>query len=562
MTSEVVNVAARLTLCAQQRPDDLAVIMPGGRRSDGKAKYKTISFADLDRDSSTIASGLLSHGLRPGMRVVLMVPPCIDFITLVFATFKAGLVTVLIDPGMGRWNLIQCLEESRPEAFIGIPLAHAVRCLFSRRFPLLKHLVTVGRRWFWGGATLDDIRRKAAADFAIAPTQASDAAAIIFTTGSTGPPKGVLYRHGNFDRQATEIRDFYGIEPGGVDLSGFPLFALFNAAMGMTTLIPEMDATKPALVDPRKIIEAVRDWKVNQAFGSPALWNRVGRYCETSGEKLPTLRRVLSAGAPVPVHVLQRLKKVIHPEGDIHTPYGATEALPVASIAASEVLRETGALSAEGKGTCVGRKFPGIEWKVIAISDGPIDSIEQATMLADGEIGELIVRGPVVTSEYVTRTDCNPLHKVRDGNSFWHRMGDVGYLAEDPQHAGEKRFWFCGRKSHRVLTPDGTLYTIPCEAIFNQHARIYRSALVGIGKPGEQRPVMIVEPWPEQFPTSSKDKRQLIEELKSLGQTYDHTRAISDILVMRAMPVDIRHNAKIFREKLAPWAAKQLGIRT
>lgn len=558
---EMVNVATRLTTSANQNPSGIAVVMPGGRDAQGKAKYKTITFAELDRDSSEIAAGLLASGMRPGMRVVLMVPPSIEFITLVFAMFKAGLISVLIDPGMGRWNLIQCLQESRPEGFIGIPLAHAVRTVFSRRFPLLKHLVTVGRRWFWGGQTLEEVRRKSSATFEPVLTKATDPAAIIFTTGSTGPPKGVLYRHGNFDRQATEIRDFYGIEPGGIDLSGFPLFALFNAAMGMTTLIPEMDATKPASVDPRKIIEAVRDWDVNQAFGSPALWNRVGRYCETHGEKLPTLRRVLSAGAPVPVHVLKRLKEVIHPEGDIHTPYGATEALPVASIAASEVLRETGAMSAEGKGTCVGRKFPGIEWKVIAISDGPIHSMDEATIVADGQVGELIVRGPVVTSEYVTRTDCNPLHKVSDGSSFWHRMGDVGYLADAPHHPGEKRFWFCGRKSHRVLAMGKTLFTIPCEAIFNQHAKVYRSALVGIGQRGAQRPVIIAEPWPEHWPRTSSARQQLISELHALGQRYDHTCDIADVLLLRAMPVDIRHNAKIFREKLVPWAAKQLGIR-
>ena len=198
--------------------------------------------------------------------------------------------------------------------------------------------MTVGRRWFWGGVTLAELRaggqfaREGAAplsNWEAAATGADDPAAIIFTTGSTGPPKGVLFTHGNFNTQVEEIRDFYGIQPGEIDLAAFPLFGLFNGAMGATTVIPDMNPSRPALVDPEKIIEAVRDWKVTQAFGSPAIWNRVGKYCEAHGVRLATVRRVLSAG-PVPADVLARMKACIHPQGDVHTPYGATESLPVA----------------------------------------------------------------------------------------------------------------------------------------------------------------------------------------------------------------------------------------
>jgi acyl-CoA synthetase (AMP-forming)/AMP-acid ligase II len=493
-------------------------------------------------------------GVRQGMRLVLMVPPSIDFISLVFAMFKAGVVTVLIDPGMGRRNLIRCLADSEPEGFIGVPLAQAVRIVLRGRFPKAKYNVTVGRRWFWGGRTIAQLRgRRLSEGFRPAGTREDDPAAIIFTTGSTGPPKGVLYRHGNFNRQADEIRDFYHIQPGEVDLPGFPLFALFNCAMGVSTVVPDMDPTRPARVDPRNIIEAVRDWNVTQAFGSPALWNVVGRYCEANKIVLPTLKRVLSAGAPVPPHVLKRMKAAIPPDGEVHTPYGATEALPVASISASEVLRETAACSATGAGTCVGRRFPGIEWRVIRITDEPIANIADAERLPRGEIGELMVRGPVVTSEYVTRTDCNPLHKIRDDASVWHRMGDVGYLDESD------RFWFCGRKSHRVITESGTLFTIPCEAILNQHPSVYRSALVGVGARDQQRPVIIVEPWPQKRPASKAEQEQLLAELAELARQHQHTVGIRDFFLLDALPVDIRHNAKIFREKLAVWAAKKLG---
>ena len=536
--------------------------MPRGRDASGKRIYDTLAFKQLDDDSNLLADGLMSMGVRPGTRLILMVPPSIDFISLVFAMFKAGVVTVLIDPGMGRRNLIRCLAESDPEGFIGIPLAQAVRTVLRARFPKAKHNVTVGRRWFWGGKTIAQLRaRTLSKHFEPIQTKSDDPAAIIFTTGSTGPPKGVLYLHGNFNAQVDEIRDFYNIQPGEIDLPGFPLFALFNCAMGVTTVIPDMDPTHPARVDPKNIVEHVNDWQVTQAFGSPALWNVVGRYCEDRKIVLPTLKRVLSAGAPVPPHVLKRMKAAIPADGDVHTPYGATEALPIASISATEVLTETAAKSATGAGTCVGRHFPGIEWKIIRIADGPIPTLAEAEELPTGEIGELIVRGSVVTAEYVTRAEANALHKIRDGATFWHRMGDVGYLkaATGGRGPSDNQFWFCGRKSHRVITSHGTLFTIPCEAIFNQHPWVYRSALVGVGPRGEQQPVIFVEAWPEHRRSAWKRIKQLTTDLRQLALQNAHTVEIEHFIRINELPVDIRHNAKIFREELAEIAEDTFG---
>lgn len=554
VTDDTVNVGTRLTAVAEQMPNELAVAMPLGRERDGTRKYKQVTFRELEDDSNLLADGLQSMGVTLGTRIVLMVRPSIDFISLVFALFKAGVVTVLIDPGMGRKNLIHCLEAVKPEGFVAIPSAQAVRCLLRRRFPDAKYNVTVGRRWFWRGPTINKLRqRKLSADFEPANTSADDPAAIIFTTGSTGPPKGVLYRHINFDRQVEEIRDRYGIQPGEIDLPCFPLFALFNSAMGVSTIVPDMDPTRPADVDPRNIIEAANDWNVTQAFGSPALWNAVGQYCERKQVRIPSLRRALSAGAPVPPHVIERVKAAIADDGDIHTPYGATEALPVATISGSEVLGETAEHSKTGAGTCVGRRFPGIEWKIIQITDEPIVSINQIEEVPNGEIGELMVAGDVVTREYFTRVDCNPLHKVKDGDRVWHRMGDVGYLDD------QDRFWFCGRKAHRVLTIDGQLFTIPCEAIINNHPAVYRSALVGLGNSGNQEPIIVVELWPEKQPKDNEGRSHLLNELAELANSHKLTRSVQHFLIHPSLPVDIRHNSKIFREQLAPWAEQQLS---
>lgn len=547
-----MNIGWELSNVAAQSPDAVAVVEPAGRGASGKRKYNTVTFRELEDDSTRIAAGLQAMGVTPGTRLALLVKPGIEFVSLVFALFKAGVVTILIDPGMGRQNLVRCLSEAEPEGFVAIPVAHAARVFKRGKFPKARHNVTVGRRWFWGGKTLKQLR---SSDLSMAPLQskAADPAAIIFTTGSTGPPKGVLYRHGNFANQVTQIRDRYQIQPGEIDLPGFPLFGLFNSAMGVTTVFPEMDFTRPADVNPDYIAEHVTDWSPTQSFGSPALWNTVGKASEKSPLNFPTVRRVLSAGAPVPPHVLKRVKAVIAEDGEIHTPYGATEALPVASISATEVLSETAALSEQGAGTCVGQRFSGIEWRVIRINDEPISRIADAEEVAPGAIGELIVRGPVVTTEYVTRTDANAIAKIRDGESFWHRMGDCGYLDD------QDRFWFCGRKTHRVETQDGTMFTVPCEAIANGHPHVYRSALIGIGD-GAKTPVMLVEAWPEHIPADEGARQKLLTEVHQRLRDAELTSSIQAncVLLHPGFPVDIRHNAKIFREKLGPWASEEL----
>ncbi|HZZ71758.1 MAG TPA: fatty acid CoA ligase family protein [Pirellulales bacterium] len=548
-----VNVASRLAEVARSQPGAVAVAEPLATVTAGRRDYRTICFADLEADSSRVAAGLRAQGVTPGTRVALLVRPGIDFVSLVFACLKCGAVAILIDPGMGRKNLVRCLDEARPEGFVAISAAHAVRAvlrLARRRFLAARINVTVGRRWFWGGPTLEELRRDFAPEFESFVPRPDDPAAIIFTSGSTGPPKGVLYRHQNFDRQVEEIRGRYEIEPGGIDLACFPLFGLFNSVWGVTTVVPDMDASRPASVDPRQIVAAIHDWSVTQSFASPAVWNRVGAYCAERKLSLPTLRRVYSAGAPVAAPVLRAMQSCIATDGEIYTPYGATEALPVASISATEVLEQTWPETERGAGVCVGTRFPGIEWRVIAINDGPIETLSQAKPLPAGEIGELIVRGPVVTSEYGTRVEFNLKAKVADPAGPWHRLGDVGYLD------ARQRFWFCGRLSQRVRIRGKTLFTIPCESVFNTHPEVFRSALIGIGRPGSQQPAVFVETQSHKLPPNQREHNRLVLELQALADKYAHTRGIKIFFFLREMPVDVRHNAKIRREELAARAAK------
>ena len=516
---------------------------------------RTVSFAELENRSAAFACELRSHGVVRGTRTLMLLRPGADFIAAVFAVFRIGAVPVLIDPGMGRSHFLNCVRQTGPEAMVGIAKAHWLALLFPGTFRCVRRRFAVeagAPPWI---RRLDRCRRTNAT-YPVSPPRPEDTAAIVFTTGSTGPPKGVVYTHRIFVAQTELIRNVYGAGPDHVDMPAFPLFALFSAALGMPCVIPEMDPSRPAEADPAVIVQTLQRHGVTFSFASPALWRRVGAWCRAEGIRLPTLRRVLMAGAPVPADLHALVKSVIADQGETIVPYGATEALPIANLTGSEVLADTGERSARGEGYCVGHPLPSMTIRIIRPSDEPIPEWDDTLVLPPGERGEIVVHGPVVTPHYNDLPDHTAMAKIRDPRGgLWHRMGDVGYLDE------LGRLWFCGRKAHRVLTPDGPRYSVCCEAIFNRHPRVFRSALVGVGKPGRQRPVILVEPRPGEMPPrhASTARDTFIRELRELAVTTPFTADIDTILFHPAFPVDIRHNAKIFREKLATWAEARGG---
>lgn len=534
------NIGRHLGDRARARPQGAALKVPRGRTPGGDIDYLSLTFAELDAEVGAWAGRLAARGIGRGDRTLIMVRPGLPLIASVFALFRIGAVPVVIDPGMRLSSFLECVRRTQPRALVGLPLAQLISRVLRRDFrsvairvPASSSLVA---RIGPGGPAI--------ADSAIAHCAAGDPAAILFTSGSTGSPKGVRYDHGMFEAQVRLIRDTYEIAPGEVDLPLLPVFALFNPALGMTTVVPELDPRRPAAADPAAIVQAIRQEKVTNSFGSPTLWRIIFDHCRARGITLPGLRRVLCAGAPVPASVWSDAP-VFLPNGRLHSPYGATEALPVSSISNPD-LRSTG-------GAPVGRPLSGISVKIIALSDEPIAALGDARELPDGDIGEIIVSGPVVSREYDSLPEATRRAKIRGpGGEVWHRMGDCGFR----DAAGA--LWFCGRAAERVETPSGTMHTEPCERVFRAHPRAARCALIGLGPRGNQVPAIVAEARA----AGAADAAALAAELGALAAAHPQTSAITRFYFNPRFPMDVRHNAKIHRLALARWAAAATAHET
>ncbi|NQZ90888.1 MAG: AMP-binding protein [Moritella sp.] len=568
-TSEAINFCRHLSHAAFATPDSLAVAVQRSRK--GQLVYDEINLASLDQQSDELAYALNAYGITRGMKAVLMVTPSIDFFVLTFALFKAGIVPILVDPGMGIRNLKQCFSESAPDAFIGIPKAHIARKLFGWGKDSVKFSLTVGGCEILSRLSgqmsllrlLTDYRTNLTANkqqddrvksYPIALFDNSDLCAILFTSGSTGVPKGVVYSHQMFEGQIQALRDDYGIKPGERDLSTFPLFSLFGPALGMASIIPDMDASKPITANPDFIFAAIEKYQCTNLFANPALIEILGQAgCKHEQPQILTsLKRVISAGAPATLSSISRFTRLLKADVEVWNSYGATESLPLTKIGSKALLTMQN-ITDNGGGICVGQPIKDVEIAIIAISEDIITDWDDDLTLPTQQIGEIVVKGQVVSQGYYRRDVATQQAKIKDPTStesqpvFRHRMGDLGYLDEQGQ------LWMCGRKAHSVATPSQRYFSIPCERIFNTHEQVKRTALVGIQYQGETIPLLCVELEHDAVISTE----QLFNELNAIGNKHQQTSTIKAFLIHPDFPVDIRHNAKIFREKLAVWAQKQ-----
>ena len=509
-------------------------------------QYDTLDFGSLAARIDAYEHGLMEAGLRAAERVIMLVTPGADFLALSYAVMGRGAVPVFIDPGMGVDAVVACMREAEPSGFIGVPRAHLLRLKAGELFRSLRFSVVAGRFPPCGAMRLCDLRRPSAAPPTPVPRGDADPALVAFTSGATGRPKGVVFTNRMLSEQLAVFRGQFGFRGGDQDLPLLPVFSLFTAALGVGSIFPPLDPSRPLSLVPSQIIRVMRDLGNQTSFGSPALWSKIGEYCRQTGATLPQLRRVFMAGAPVSQTTID-LVKAACPQAESFTPYGATEALPVTIASADDLWQDRPVLAVTGEqGTPVGRAIEGVALRVVQPLTGQpvmplIDCPERV-------IGEIVVSGDTVSREYLRRPEATATSKIHEGDRVWHRMGDMGYL----DAAGH--LYFCGRKAHVVSTPDRTFHSVPVENVFNRHPQVRRSALIEVAG----GPALAIEP--ASWPLTPQARQTLAAELRAVGVGDPVTAAIQRFYFHQSFPVDARHNAKIFRDRLGAWAANQTAI--
>lgn len=525
------NLFTKLQSNAQKYPDKFAFIY------FDNGIWKTVTYTQLLDSTNRFARGLQACSLTPGMRAAVMTPPSMDFFPFAFALLKLGIIPVIVDPAIGLKKIGVCIKETKPEIFIGNPLTHTLRILFGWGKKTIKHNLTIkGVKNQKSGVDIDP------AAFILPDSPA----AIIFTSGSTGTPKGVFYSQENFSAQLNLLQQTFHITPDEIDLPAFPLYAIIDALLGVTSVIPDVSFPLPGRTNPEKVLNAIQQFNVTNMFASPVVLDILADFGVTpSGTRaveLQSLKRIITAGAPATIPLQEKFRNLLDDKTDLFGIYGATETLPIAKVESREIFsfKEK---TAQGAGVCLGKPIEGVSVRIIKIIDEPIEEWQDSLTVDANVVGEITVQSAATTRGYIHRADADRLSKIKIGDDIIHRMGDVGYFDE------EGRLWYCGRKSQRVETYDDIFFTEQIEGIFNTHTSVYRTALVGVKK----EPVLWVEPKPGKV-NQDTIKQELIE----LAMHHPQASKIKTFLFIKKFPTDVRHNSKIIREELTLLAEKRL----
>lgn len=511
---------------AQRRGDPASAVIEMGPNGPTRA----ISFGDLYRRVENIAAGMAATGIEKGDRIALLVQPGVDLTAVLYGLWRRGAIAVVVDAGLGLKGIRTALRSAGPKCVIGAFKGLAA----ARTMGLAAQFISVGEvPGISVSATLSEIETLGGHSPLPDPPAATDPAAIVFTSGATGPAKGVLYLHGQLTAQREELTALYGITRADRLVAAFGPFALMGAALGIPSCVPDMDLTAPRTLTASAMAAAVDAVDATLVFGSPAALANIAR-TRAGVAPMPEVRLLLSTGAPVPAALLQDVLHLM-PNADAHAPYGMTEVLPVADIGIAEMTK-----LGLGNGTCVGRPVPGVTVRISALDvDGN----------ATGPLGDAVdVTGEVCIQAAHTKQRYDRLwvtERAASRDPGWHRTGDVGHFDADG------RLWIEGRLVHVIVTADGPVTPVGLEMRAEQIPAVSRAAAVGVGPRGAQQVVVVCEVPGAKAGMAPVALRDAVR--RALGMS------VPAVLVVPTLPVDIRHNSKIDRLRVGRWAKRVLG---
>ena len=491
------------------------------------ADRSSVTFSELDSRVATFAQALVQHGVEAGERVAVLVPPSIDLIALVYACWRIGAVTVIADRGLGLNGLGSAVKSSRVQHLVGIRSA----VIAARTLRWAPRASLIDLKSLQKSMQLEGLKQLGR------PEPEDDAmAAILFTSGATGPAKGVRYTHRQLGAQRDILQRVYNITDADSFVAAFAPFALFGPALGITTGLADMDVTSPATLTAKALDDACRATQATMVFASPAALVNVLKTASSNVNSLHQVRLVMSAGAPVPIETLRQMTRLC-PQAEMHTPYGMTEVLPVADLSLEQ--REA---VGEGAGVCVGKPVNNCHVKIVAVDGGVAE-------LPRGETGEVVVSAPWMSLGYNRLWLTQQKARFASDGFTWHRTGDVGHID------GDGNLWIEGRVVHMIHTADGSMTPVPLEVACEKISGVKRAAAVGIGDKGVQQLVMVLETdQAKEDPAPDQLAAQVREALAGLD--------VVAIWETKKLPVDIRHNSKIDRTALAQKMQKVLSGRS
>ncbi|MGC5166710.1 alpha/beta fold hydrolase [Luteimicrobium sp. DT211] len=534
---------------------------------------RAVSWRLLSRRVEEIAAGLDAFGVRAGDRVSLLVPPSADLTAVLYACVRLGAVVVVADAGLGVAGLTRAVRGAQADVVVGaVPGLVAARVLgWPGRRVSVTDLAPAAARALRVEASLADLaatgRRQLDDGGALPPEPPGDAeAAVLFTSGSTGPAKGVVYTHAQLEAVVRTLGRRYDVGPGTGLVAGFAPFALLGPALGARSVTPDMDVSAPRTLTARAVAAAAAEVDATVVFLSPAALANVvatqDALTAADREALDRVRLFLSAGAPVAPALLAAAQELM-PNASAHTPYGMTEGLLMTDVTLEQIAGEAPGSSAAGPGgVLVGEPVDSVTVRVAPLGvDGaatgePVD--------VRGVTGEVVVSAPHLKDHYdrlwltdraaVRGTDADT-PAARGAARRWHRTGDVGHLDD----AG--RLWIEGRLSHVVVTADGVITPVGPEQRVDALDGVRRSGVVGVGPRGTQQLVVVVEP---EAPAAGVRRGPLARARLADADLAGRVRAavglpVAAVLVVPVLPTDIRHNSKVDRGALSAWAERVLA---